>query len=66
MQTPTQIKAALTSHSGEEGIGSIIEILSTMREHPAASRNRRRPTPGLPLGKVEYRRCKKSPLPYRI
>jgi hypothetical protein len=36
------------------------------REPPAASRNRRRPKPGRPLGKVEYKRCKTGPLVKRI
>jgi hypothetical protein len=58
MQIPTKIKAALISHSGDGGMGNIIWILSTMREQPAASLNNRRPTPGLPVGKVEYKRCK--------
>jgi hypothetical protein len=57
MQTPIQISATLISNNGEGGIGSIIGILSTMREQPAARRKSRSPTPGLPVGKVEYKRC---------
>jgi hypothetical protein len=59
-QAPTQIKVVFISHCGEGGRGIIMSILSTMREPPAVRRNNRRPTPGLPSGKVEYRRCKRG------
>ena len=42
-------------------MGSIMGILSTMREQPAARRKSRSPTPGLPVGKVEYKRCMAGP-----
>jgi hypothetical protein len=61
MHTPTQTNMMWISHCGDGGRGTTIEILSAIREPPAASRNRRRPTPGLPLGKVEYKRCKRNP-----
>src|SRR4030081_1918226 len=68
MQIPTRIKETWISHSGEGGKGNIIWILSTIREQPAARRNNRRPTPGLPVGKVEYKRCTRGPskLPYLV
>src|ERR1700730_6617173 len=68
VQIPLRIKATLISHSGDGGMGNIIWILSTIREQPAARRNNRRPTPGLPVGKVEYKRCKQGPskLPYLV
>ncbi len=62
---PTRIKPTLISHSGDGGMGNIIWILSTIREQPAARRNNRRPNPGLPVGKVEYKRCTENPLNYR-
>jgi hypothetical protein len=61
MHTPTKTNKMWISHCGDGGRGTTIEILSAIREPPAASRNRRRPTPGLPFGKVEYKRCKRNP-----
>src|ERR1700722_6204883 len=61
MQTPAQTKRMCAAQRGGEGLGNIIEIRSLMREPPTASRKSRRPRPGGPLGKVEYKRCTRNP-----
>jgi hypothetical protein len=66
MHTPTKTNIIWISHCGEGGRGTTIEILSAIREPPAASRNKRRPTPGLPFGNVEYKRCKRNPSHIKI
>ena len=41
-------------------MGVIMETRSPIKKPPAATRNRSKPTPGLPLGNVEYKRCKRN------